>query len=144
MNFHLQFPISSFPNKINYQDKLIFIGSCFAENIGERMKHYKFDALTNPHGILYNPPAIAVALKRYIRNEMAEENDLFFANECWNSWEHHSRFSSPDKKACLHEINTSIANAHEYIKQANSLFITFWIGIFLFIERWEYTCWQLS
>lgn len=125
MNFHLEFPIPAFPVKIKYSDKLLFIGSCFAENIGEKMQQAKFNAQINPHGILYNPAAIVVALKRYIHNKPLNENELFSANECWNSWEHHSRFSHPDKSACLEKINREISNAHEQLKQSTWLFITF-------------------
>src|ERR1700749_2438762 len=119
MNFHLQFPVESFTQKINYTHQYLFIGSCFAENIGELMQHNKFNTIINPHGVLYNPASIATALRRYINNDPLKENELFFANECWNSWEHHSRFSNTDKETCFSEINKSIAAAHACIKNAD-------------------------
>ena len=125
MNFHLQFPITPFPEKINYAHPFLFLGSCFAENIGETMQHYKFNVKINPHGVLYNPSSIAVALRRYIENKGMQESELFFANDCWNSWEHHSRFSNTDKQNCLLEINQHIFSSHELIKNAEWLFITF-------------------
>ncbi len=125
MNFHLQFPIPSFPQKINYSHSSLFIGSCFAENIGELMKDYKFNTQINPHGILYNPSSIAIALRRYMKIDFVTENELFFANDCWNSWEHHSRFSNPDKQKCLLEINKNISDAHVSLKNTEWLFITF-------------------
>ncbi|MCW3103636.1 MAG: hypothetical protein JWO09_2076 [Bacteroidetes bacterium] len=125
MHFHLQFPIPSFPQQLSYSDKLFFTGSCFAENIGEKMKEEKLRVLINPHGVLYNPSAIEKAIRRYIGNESLKEDELFFANECWNSWEHHSRFSDPSKEACLQQINTSVKSAHEQLRDAGWLFITF-------------------
>lgn len=125
MNFHLSFPIPPIRPGIHYSDKLLFMGSCFAENIGERMQNYKFSSIINPHGVLYNPSSIAVALKRYIKNTLLQENELFYANECWNSWEHHSRFSDTDKNVCLNTINSEITSAYTYIKEAEWLFITF-------------------
>jgi hypothetical protein len=125
MNFHLSFPIIPFSEKINYSQKLLFIGSCFAENIGETMQHYKFNTQINPNGVLYNPASIAVALRSYIDNKAMQENELFFANECWNSWEHHSRFSNTDKQNCLTAINNGTSAAHDFIKQGDWLFITF-------------------
>jgi len=125
MHFHLQFPIQPFPQQLRYSDKLFFTGSCFAENIGERMKEEKLSALINPHGVLYNPPAIETAIRRYIGNKPLKEEELFFANECWNSWEHHSRFSDPSKEACLAQINASVRTAHEQLRDADWLFITF-------------------
>ncbi|HEX8514656.1 MAG TPA: GSCFA domain-containing protein [Bacteroidia bacterium] len=125
MNFHLQFPIPSFREKISYSDKMLFIGSCFAESIGERMKQHKFSLNINPHGILYNPASIAMAIRRYVRNGKLNEKELFFANEKWNSWEHHSRFSHPDKNICLENINKYISDAHSQLTAAEWLFITF-------------------
>lgn len=125
MNFHLQFPIQPFTQKINYSQKSLFLGSCFAENIGELMQEHKFKTTINPHGILYNPSSIAVALRSYLKNDWLTEKELFYANECWNSWEHQSRFSNPDKQKCLAEINKSISEAHVALKNADWLHITF-------------------
>ncbi|MES2590285.1 MAG: GSCFA domain-containing protein [Bacteroidota bacterium] len=125
MNFHLTFPVPTFKQKIDYSQKFLFIGSCFAENIADTMGHYKFNIKLNPHGVLYNPASMAVALRRYIDNKAVQEHELFSANECWNSWEHHSRFSNTDKQTCLIEINNSINTAHNFIKQTDWLFITF-------------------
>ena len=125
MNFHLQFPVHPFKEKLKYPDKILFIGSCFAENIGDIFQQYKFKTLINPHGILYNPLSIAVAIQRYIKNKPVAEEELFLSNECWSSWEHHSCFSGPDKKQLLSDINKNISLAHEQIKSSEWLFITF-------------------
>ena len=125
MNFHLQFPLQPFSEKVNYSDKILLIGSCFAEDIGETMKRYKFNTGINPHGVLYNPASIAVALRRYCENKKLHRDELFLSNECWNSWEHHSRFSNKNKEVCLTEINNSISSAYECIKNTEWLFITF-------------------
>ncbi|MCE9538863.1 MAG: GSCFA domain-containing protein [Bacteroidetes bacterium] len=125
MKFHLNFTIPPFEPKINYAHKFLFVGSCFTENIGETMQQYKFNVKINPNGVLYNPASMAVALRRYIDNKTIRENELFYANECWNSWEHHSRFSKTDKQTCLTTINNSISSAHHFIKETDWLFITF-------------------
>ena len=101
------------------------MGSCFAEKIGDTMQQFKFKTIVNPHGILYNPLSIAVALRRYMKSDFVTESELFFANDCWNSWEHHSRFSNPDQQNCLLEINKNISDAHVSLKNAEWLFITF-------------------
>lgn len=124
MNFHLSFPIEPFAQKLNYANKSLFVGSCFAENIGEELEKLKFDVSINPFGILYNPISISHSIQRIVENKPVDESELFYKNECWNSWEHHSRFSNPDKENCLREINKSIEAAHHYLKQADWLFVT--------------------
>ncbi len=125
MNFHLQFQISPFKEKINYRQSLLFMGSCFAQNIGEEMECQNFNALINPNGIVYNPASIAIALRKYISDYRIKEDDLFYANEVWNSWEHHSDFSRVSKMQTEEMINESYEDAHELLKQAEWLFITF-------------------
>lgn len=135
MNFHLQFPLNPFPVKVNYSHKILFIGSCFAENIAEQMQYFKFDVKINPHGVLYNPASISLAIRRYLENKQMQEEDLFFANDCWNSWEHHSRFSNTDKQTCLKEMNAGIDAANQLLKTAGWLFITF--GSAFYYQRTE-------
>ncbi len=101
------------------------MGSCFAENIGDTLNRYKFDVTINPHGVLYNPSSIAVALRSYVENKKLQEADLFYANETWNSKDHHSRFSNTNQQTCLTEINDAISGGHQQIKNAEWLFITF-------------------
>ncbi len=125
MNFHLQFPIVPFKEKINYRQSFLFIGSCFAENIGEEMEKYKFTTFINPNGIVYNAASITIALRKHITNYQMKESELFFANEVWNSWEHHSSFSKVEKKNTVEDINNSISKANNVIKQADWLSITF-------------------
>lgn len=84
MQFHLPFSIPAFSEKINYSDKMLLMGSCFAENIGDTLNRYKFDVTINPHGVLYNPSSIAVALRSYVENKKLQEADLFYANETWS------------------------------------------------------------
>ena len=55
-------PKSSF--KINPTDKLLFVGSCFAENIGRRFVENQFDAIVNPYGTMYNPASVGHTVER--------------------------------------------------------------------------------
>ena len=55
-------PKSSF--KINPTDKLLFVGSCFAENIGRRFVENQFDAIVNPYGTMYNPASVMHTIEK--------------------------------------------------------------------------------
>lgn len=125
MNLFIELEADCLPKPINYTDKVLSIGSCFAENIAQKLEQYKFDALCNPHGILFSPLMVAESLLAYVHNKEYTEDDLFYQNELWNSWEHHSRFSNIDKEAALQDINASVSQAHEYIKSASHLVITY-------------------
>ena len=124
MDFRLEFTPKPFDIKINHQQNLLLIGSCFTEQIGSKLTNHKFSVLDNPNGILFNPVSITKSISSYIDNKQYSEADLFYQNECWNSWEHHSRFSKPDLQKCLAGINESQSKANAFLKKADWLLIT--------------------
>jgi hypothetical protein len=124
MDFHLEFFPKPFDVKINHQQNLLLIGSCFTEQIGTKLSNHKFSVLDNPNGILFNPISITKSITSYINNKQYDESDLFYQNECWNTWEHHSRFSKPDKEKCLAGINESQNKAHVFLQNADWILIT--------------------
>lgn len=124
MDFRLEFTPKAFDVKINHRHNLMLIGSCFTEQIGTKLASHKFSVLDNPNGILFNPISITRSISSYIDNKQYTAADLFYQNECWNSWEHHSRFSNPDKEKCLVGINESQTGAYEVLKNADWLLIT--------------------
>jgi len=113
------------PNfSISYKDTLFFIGSCFSNSIGKRFLTQKFNTLINPFGVLYNPKSILKSLETIKNNALFTEKDLFFHNDTWNSFLHHSSFSSQDKNNVLDHINSSITNASIQLRKTNYAFIT--------------------
>ncbi|WP_346236979.1 GSCFA domain-containing protein [Niabella insulamsoli] len=112
------------PKPMAYGDKILLIGSCFTEHIGNALAEYKFEVLQNPHGILFEPASVRHSLIAYVENRKYTEADLFYLNELWNSWHHHSRFSGMEKGEVLHHINTSVSQAHDFLKEADWVVIT--------------------
>lgn len=124
MNFKLNFDVKSPARKINYSDKLFFIGSCFSENIAEQFDKHLFSVVSNPHGILFNPTSIVNALQDVINNKIYTEQNIFLEQGLWRSFHHHGQFSNADKTSCLAHINASLNKAHEQLKNSEYLFIT--------------------
>jgi len=112
------------PEPISYKDKLLLVGSCFTEHIGNKLEELKFDVLQNPNGILFDPFSVAGSLVSYTTNRQYNGDDLFYLNEVWQSWHHHSRFSNTNKDECLRMINESQARAHRFLKEADWVIIT--------------------
>ena len=110
--------------KIRHEHSILLVGSCFSEEIGNMMKELKFSVLQNPNGILYDPLSICNSLISYLNNKQYTDEDLFYYNELWQSFQHHSSFSGIDKNDVLKNINTFRNIAHEYLKKADWLVIT--------------------
>ncbi|MES2329187.1 MAG: GSCFA domain-containing protein [Bacteroidota bacterium] len=124
MKFHFEFDIKKLPRTVQHGHSLLLIGSCFTENIGEKLRKHKFTVSENPNGILFNPVSVAEALGSYIENKKITADDIFLHNETWHSWKHHSRFSGITAEECVQKINDSTAGAHTYLKNADHLLIT--------------------
>ncbi|HSZ87098.1 MAG TPA: GSCFA domain-containing protein [Puia sp.] len=124
MNFMLGVKINSPDEKINYQDPVMLVGSCFTEHIGNNLQELKFETLQNPNGILFDPQSVSSSVVSYINNKKYSETDLIYLNELWQSWNHHSIFSNIDKEKCLQIINESQEKAHQFLKKTKWLVIT--------------------
>lgn len=124
MQLTLELNIPQLPKPIQYPAKLLLIGSCFTENMSDRLVQHKFDILSNPHGILFNPLSVAYSIESYINNKEYTKADLFYLNELWNSWDHHTRFSHTDAEKALQLINQSQGEAASFIREADYVIIT--------------------
>lgn len=124
MEFLLPFDLKEQSRQISYGEKIMLMGSCFTEHIGNSLAAIKFDVLQNPNGILFGPDAVCKSLSSYKTEKIYKEEDLFLLNEVWYSWDHHSRFSHTSREAALEMINDSQQQAHEFLQSANWLVIT--------------------
>lgn len=125
MLFFTEIQIQEFPWKIDYPQKVMLVGSCFSENIGQKLLDRKFQVDMNPFGILYNPESIASSLRMLCDGHRFTSEDLFQDQETWNSFYHHSRFSDRDQKVVLDKINERMAFSAEFLRSADFLIITF-------------------
>lgn len=120
--FRTSFNINPSPFQIGHDDKILSLGSCFAQNMGQRLEKLKFNIQNNPFGIIYNPKSIASSLERLQNKSPFSKEDLFFHNECWHSWAHHGSFSNPELSLALDKINN---RQQQVPHQIDTLIITF-------------------
>jgi len=124
MRFRTEVSIQPAEFSIDHGSKVMMIGSCFSENIGSKLKEYRFDTQINPFGILFNPISISNGLHFILKRKEYHKKDLFLFNDLWHSYDHHGTFSSPDDNVVLEKINSSIQLAHQQLINADCLFIT--------------------
>ena len=111
--------------RLTHADRLMLLGSCFASEMGERLKYSKFRCDVNPFGVLYNPLSIAAALRRMGEGRDYGADELFFYRECWHSPMHHGDFSSPEADETLRRINIRLREAHALLPRLDFLLLTF-------------------
>lgn len=123
--FHTTIDIPAFSSQTGYSKKNMFMGSCFTENIGNRMASLKYKVDINPFGILYNPVSVANGLRILLNKKVFTSEDLIETDGLWHSFFHHGRFSSPNEKETIEVINNRIQSSSEFLKTTDFLFITF-------------------
>lgn len=124
MQFFTKISISELRKPINYQSKIVSIGSCFAENMGEKLCFYKFQNAINPFGIIFNTISIENLIRRAIDKNYFTERDVFFHNERWHCFEIHSELSHTDKDYFLKNLNEILDSFLNEISTATHFIIT--------------------
>ncbi|MEE9362753.1 MAG: GSCFA domain-containing protein [Cellulophaga sp.] len=124
MKLQTQVPILKVKNQINYDSKLVLLGSCFVENIGKKLNYFKFETFQNPFGILFHPNAIETLVAYAVQNKVFTEADVFFNNERWHCFDAHSDLSDVSKEAVIEKLNNAVKNTLKQITEATHIIVT--------------------
>ena len=125
----LQTPVTFAPSRIPVtpDDRVLVIGSCFADQVGSRLRHAGFDACVNPFGTLYNPLSVAAALSRLC------DGRPFTESECVEmgagaglvcSFSHHTSFARETAEEFLSHANDALEEAAAFWRDCNKVLVT--------------------
>ena len=123
MKLHTSVEITPSARKIGYGDKILLLGSCFADNIGAKLNEHYFQATINPLGTLYNPASIALALTDTCFP--ITDSQIIYHNGLWHSMLHHGSFSSVDKVEMMARCQQSRAELQQALHEATTVIVTF-------------------
>ena len=125
MQFHLNYTPPKFNFTIDHNSKVFLMGSCFSENIGSLLNDHKFKTYSNPNGILFNPNSIYNCLNNLTENKPFDENLILMRDAIYYSYLHHSSINGSNKNDLIEKINSENKKAHQFLKEAEKLIITF-------------------
>lgn len=123
MKFRLDTPIPDYTPKINHGDALLFIGSCFSDEMAGRFRQAGFRVLSNPFGTIFHP----LPLARILENVLEEKEDfhLFEDKNNWFSWNASTLLSAKSKQELQDNFRRIQLNLRESIQNSTYFFITF-------------------
>ena len=110
--------------KIGYEDKILMLGSCFSDEIGEQMKQRYLNVTCNPFGTLYNPLSIANAIN-YKSSIINHQLPLVEYDGMWHSMAHHGSFSRPTQEEAEQAVRDSIDTMQRALEEATVVIVTF-------------------
>lgn len=108
-------------------DRMMSLGSCFADNIGRRLLERGFDMCLNPFGTLYNPVSIADSIARLDSGEHFTERDcvqMGSGSAKWCSFHHHTLAAGDTPEEFLAAANASLDRASAFWKNCNKVLVT--------------------
>lgn len=125
----LQTPVETGRSKVgvSLNDKIVILGSCFADNMGQKMVDLGFDVCLNPFGTLYNPVSVCNSVARLT------SGIPFSKDECVQmgagaglvcSFSHHTSFARRTEDEFLQVANASLKEASLRWKAASKVIIT--------------------
>ncbi|SDG63610.1 GSCFA domain-containing protein [Psychroflexus sediminis] len=113
---------TSYP--IDYDSKVLCLGSCFAEHISSKLDYFKFEVTSNPFGILFHPEAILNVVEKAAKDEEFTADDIFLHNDQWHSFFSHSRLSRNSKAEILAALNSAKKELNMACREASHIIIT--------------------
>jgi len=102
----------------------LLLGSCFADNVGKKLIEYKFDALSNPYGTIYNPLILCKLLMHTIHNESLTAADLVHHNDLYFHLDLHHSFAAIDEHIFLKKYVQAKEKLLYFIKNGKFLILT--------------------
>lgn len=128
MKFRTEITPSPLRRPIGWQERILAVGSCFAEEIARRLAASKFHITINPSGVLFNPASIARAIERWSREEPYEFDEFrksLVGEEQWFHYELHGRFSEASPERLLERADLVLRTGSKALREADRVLVTF-------------------
>ncbi|MFN3761371.1 MAG: GSCFA domain-containing protein [Algoriphagus aquaeductus] len=124
MRWSIDFPISDLPFPISHQSKILSMGSCFAQTIGQKMKNTKFDVLVNPFSTLFHPLNLADLLDHALFQDTMDQEGILERDGLFLHYSTHSDIAGKSP-AELNEIySQKLRLTQSYLEQGTHLVLT--------------------
>ena len=124
MNFRTSFSIPTSSFDIHHQHKILTLGSCFSDEIGNRLVQLKFNGLINPFGVIFNTISIQNLIERSIHKTYFTEADVHQNGEQFFCFDVHSSFNALSKDKILNDLNSTLDQVHHFLQQTDVLILT--------------------
>lgn len=125
MKFRTEVDIQPSPQKIEIEDKIFSIGSCFASEMSDLFQKGQLQTVNNPFGTIFNPFSINNSVKRLHDSEFYYEDDLIAYNDEYISLDHHTNFDTRYVHQTLDKINSKIEEGNRFLQESNWVIITY-------------------
>lgn len=125
MKFRTEVEIKESKKKIEVEDKIFSIGSCFASEMSDLFQQGQLQTVNNPFGTIFNPFSINNSIKKLHDSEFYKEEDLIAFSDEYISLDHHTSFDTRYIHQTLNKINANIVEGNHFLQDANWVIVTY-------------------
>ncbi|OCK52268.1 hypothetical protein BA768_13020 [Chryseobacterium sp. CBo1] len=125
MKFRTEVDIKPSPKKIEIEDKIFSIGSCFASEMSDLFDKGQLQTVNNPFGTIFNPFSINNSVKRLHDSAFYNEDELIAYHDEFISLDHHTSFDTRYIHQTLDKINAKIEEGNRFLQETNWVIITY-------------------
>ena len=124
MNFRTTLKLEPLKQKIKHEDAILLLGSCFSEHIGNKIQEAKFDTLSNPFGVIFNPISLFNLLNSEMKDDFFDNN--YLQNKgVWHNYHLHSKISNPNKEVLKKEVTQKYEATQKHLSKSKHIVLTF-------------------
>ncbi|WP_425391765.1 GSCFA domain-containing protein [Ekhidna sp.] len=127
--FKFSFDIPGSKEKINLKDPILLIGSCFSNEVGEKLSQAKFKTISNPFGTIYNPHSIF----KLLEND-SDKLNVIESQGVYYHWDAHGAISGLTEEETSKRFENQVNQTQNFLKQARWLIITLGTAIIYEID----------
>jgi hypothetical protein len=138
IRYSLNMNLPDYEEKINYKDSILFLGSCFSENIYAKLKDLNIDVHSAPNGIVFNSFSIAQPFSQILSNQLYNEESIVHHDGLWHGLNHHGSFSNENLNTCLNKMNHELISIKNFLNQISHVFITIGTSYAYYYTNLEY------
>jgi hypothetical protein len=122
--FRTELTITPQERQLSRTARVLTVGSCFADSIGERLRLNKVQALVNPFGTVFQPLALAQLLRAATGEEQDWQQHLVEARGRWQSFDFHSTIGADSPVELLQLIQETVQRVGEFVRTAEAVVLT--------------------
>ena len=126
MKFRTEIKIAPYDEPIQLSDRVLTLGSCFADEVGTRLQEHKFRVVCNPTGPLFNPLSLHHLLQRALHREYHISDEVMRNRRGeYFLFDHSTRLTDPDPDRLLEEANRLLDTLREAFTESRHVLLTF-------------------
>ena len=123
---------------IEWDSNTLLLGSCFSDEIGNKMILNKFHCIVNPFGTLYSPSSVFQILQILLNNESDIQQYSFENDGIFSNWLFSTTFSSPDQERCTNKIKKVYDVVSKSLDSLDCLFLTWGTPYFYTLKNTDF------